>query len=161
MHKIAFGGGCHWCTEAIFQTLEGVDHVEQGWVTSTSPFDSLSEGIIVHYNDDIDLITLIEVHLLTHSSAGAHNKRDKYRSAVYYFDEADKDVVESIIKQLALKNKIDYITQTLPFVSFRLNIDHYLNYYSKNQQGPFCKTYIDPKLTLIRKKFGRMVRNDF
>jgi len=161
MDKIVFGGGCHWCTEAIFQALKGVDHVGQGWIASVSPFDTFSEGIIVHYNDEIDLDTLIEVHLLTHSSAAAHTMRYKYRSAVYYFDEADKDEVESIIRQLALKNKIDYITLTLPFVAFRLNTERYLNYYRKNKQGPFCRTYIDPKLTVIRKKFGRQLKSDF
>lgn len=161
MNKIGFGGGCHWCTEAIFQALKGVDHVEQGWIASKSPFDTFSEGIIVHHNDDINPDTLIEVHLLTHSSAGAHSMRYKYRSAVYYFDEADKDVVESIIRQLALNNKKDYITETLPFVGFKLNTERYLNYYRNNKQGPFCKTYIDPKLTVIRKKFGRQLRSDF
>jgi len=118
-------------------------------------------GSLVHYNDDIDLDTLIEVHLLTHSSASAHSMRYKYRSAVYYFDEADKDVVESIIRQLALRNKLDYITQTLPFVGFKLNTELYPSYYRNNKQGPFCKTYIEPKLTVIRKKFGRQLRNDF
>lgn len=161
MNKIGFGGGCHWCTEAIFQALKGVDHVEQGWITSTSPFDTFSEAVIVHYNEDIDLDTLIEVHLLTHSSASAHSMRYKYRSAVYYFDEADKDNAESIISELALKNNINYITQTLPFVEFRLNTESHLNYYKNNKQGPFCKTYIDPKLTAIRKKFGRQLRSDF
>jgi peptide-methionine (S)-S-oxide reductase len=161
MNKIGFGGGCHWCTEAIFQALEGVDHVEQGWIASTSPFDTFSEGVIVHYNEDIDLETLIEVHLLTHSSSSAHSFRYKYRSAVYYFDKADKHVVESIIRQLALKNNIDYITQTLPFADFKLNTESQLDYYKNNKQGPFCKTYIDPKLTVIRKKIGRQFRSDF
>ncbi len=161
MNRISFGGGCHWCTEAIFQALKGVDNVEQGWIASTPPFDTFSEGIIVHYNDDIDLYTLIEVHLLTHSSASAHSMRNKYRSAVYYFNEADKEVVESIIRELASKNKIDYITQTLPYVRFKPNAERYLNYYRNNKQWPFCKTNIDPKLTLIRKRFGRQLRNDF
>lgn len=161
MDKIGFGGGCHWCTEAIFQALKGVDHVEQGWIASTPPFDTFSEGIIVHYNKDINLDTLIEVHLLTHSSASAHSMRYKYRSAVYYFDQADQDEAESIIRQLALKNKVNYITQTLPFADFRLNTESQLNYYKNNKQGPFCKTYIDPKLTVIRERFRRQVRNDF
>lgn len=161
MDKIGFGGGCHWCTEAIFQALKGVDHVEQGWIASTSPFDSYSEGVIVHYNDDLHLETLIEVHLLTHSSASVHSMRYKYRSAIYYFNDAEKDVIESIVKKLALKNETNYITQALSFAGFKLNTESQLNYYKNNSQGPFCKMYIDPKLTFIRNKFGRQMRCDF
>lgn len=161
MDKIGFGGGCHWCTEAIFQALNGVDHVEQGWIASTPPFETFSEGIIVHYNENINLDTLIEVHLLTHSSASAHSMRNKYRSAVYYFDKNDQTQAQSIISGLALKNNVNYITQTLPFGDFRLNTESQLNYYKNNKQAPFCKTYIDPKLTAIRERFGRQIRNDF
>ena len=161
MAKIGFGGGCHWCTEAIFQALNGVDHVEQGWIASTPPFETFSEGIIVHYNENINLDTLIEVHLLTHSSASAHSMRNKYRSAVYYFDKNDQTQAQSIISGLALKNNVNYITQTLPFGDFRLNTESQLNYYKNNKQAPFCKTYIDPKLTAIRERFGRQIRNDF
>ena len=50
MKKIGFGGGCHWCTEAIFQALNGVESVEQGWISSLNPYDTFSEAVIVHFN---------------------------------------------------------------------------------------------------------------
>ncbi len=87
--------------------------------------------------------------------------RKKYRSAVYYFDVDDKVLIESIIKLLETKNKVTYITQALPFVNFKENAERFLNYYKKNKEGPFCQTYIDPKLAAIRKKFGRQLRRDF
>lgn len=161
MKKISFGGGCHWCTEAVFQSLRGVNHVEQGWVTSRPPNDTFSEGVIVHYNDDITLDTLVEVHLLTHSSTGLHSMREKYRSAVYYFDEVDKLAVEEIIKCLALENNASYVTQVLPFETFKENTESQLSYYKKNKRGPFCQRYIDPKLTTMRERFGGQLRNDF
>ena len=72
--KIAFGGGCHWCTEAIFQSLRGVQKVEQGWISSTHPGAStLSEAVIVHFETSlISLDTLIEVHLSTHNATSNH-----------------------------------------------------------------------------------------
>jgi peptide-methionine (S)-S-oxide reductase len=89
--KIAFGGGCHWCTEAVFQTLIGVEKVEQGWISSIEKNNTFSEAVIVHFNiEKIDLKTLIEVHLLTHKSTSNHSMIKKYRSSIYYFSNQQK-----------------------------------------------------------------------
>ena len=48
LNKIALGGSCHWCTEAVFQSLLGVKKVEQGYVASTNENSSFSEAIVVH-----------------------------------------------------------------------------------------------------------------
>ena len=50
MTRIAFGGGCHWCTEAVFQSLRGVVTVEPGWISSEPPFGSFSEAVIVEFS---------------------------------------------------------------------------------------------------------------
>jgi len=87
MAKIGFGGGCHWCTEAVFQALNGVQKVEQGFIRSDPPQDSFSEAVIVTFDSKIlSLETLIEVHLRTHASTSSHKMRGKYRSAIYIFD---------------------------------------------------------------------------
>ena len=51
--KVAFGGGCHWCTEAVFQSLKGVEKVEQGFVASVAKNSSFSEAVIVHFQTEI------------------------------------------------------------------------------------------------------------
>ena len=162
IRKIGFGGGCHWCTEAVFQSLHGVVKVEQGWVASTAPYDDFSEGVVVYYDSSIIAIdVLIEVHLLTHSSANDHSMRAKYRSALYYFDDKDSAGLSDIVARLGVENNIHYITKILPFQEFRLNGENQLNYYSKNKEAPFCQLYISPKLTALRSRFGKRVREDF
>ena len=52
LDKIGLGGGCHWCTEAVFQSLKGVHLVEQGYIASEGIAASFSEAVIVHYNPD-------------------------------------------------------------------------------------------------------------
>ena len=154
MQKIGFGGGCHWCTEAIFQSLIGVTEVQQGWIASTPPYDSFSEAVLLEYSHLIPLEVLIEVHLRTHSSKKLHGMSEKYRSAIYYDAPKDKAIITAIIQQLATQNNCEYVTQVLPMVGFKLNQEQYLNYYKKDPEKPFCKTYIDPKLKLIREHFG-------
>lgn len=161
MKKIGFGGGCHWCTEAVFQSLNGVEFVEQGWISSLPPDDAFSEAVVVHYDENISLEILIAVHLLTHSSASKHSMRHKYRSAVYYFDRDDQTTIETIISRLAKEDNIRYITQTLPFNDFKSNAERYLDYYKRGKEKPFCQTNISPKLRAIREKFGQQVRSDF
>jgi peptide-methionine (S)-S-oxide reductase len=148
--KIGFGGGCHWCTEAVFQSLKGVEKVEQGWVASDGEDSNFSEAVIVYFTPEIiSLKTLIEVHLHTHSSTSKHSMRKKYRSAVYYYSIDQKREVERII--LDLQEEFDYklITKVLPFVKFKPSPEEYQNYYLKNPNKPFCQRYIHPKLMKI------------
>ncbi|WP_423818394.1 peptide-methionine (S)-S-oxide reductase [Salinimicrobium sp. TIG7-5_MAKvit] len=101
MNKIGLGGGCHWCTEAVFQSVEGVLKVEQGYIASNAPANTFSEAVIVHYLPKrANLEWLLEVHLHTHNSTSNHSFRDKYRSAVYFFSSEDEVEIRKILKKL-------------------------------------------------------------
>jgi len=158
--KVAFGGGCHWCTEAIFQTLKGVSNVEQGWVSSTLvEAKEFSEAVIVHFDaTQISLDTLIEIHLSTHNATSNHNFRKKYRSAIYTFSEAQQKEAQNIleIKQELFEKPL--VTKVYPFGAFRLNEEKYLNYYKSNPQKPFCKVRIEPKLRVLLEEFSECVK---
>ena len=152
--KIAFGGGCHWCTEAVFQSLIGVEKVEQGWIASTEKNNTFSEAVIVHFSaEKIKLKTLIEIHLLTHKSTSNHSMRNKYRSAIYYFSKNQQVESEKILDKLQSNFKNKIITQVLKFDQFKPSEKEFQNYYKSNPQKPFCKTYINPKLKFLLKKF--------
>ena len=155
--KIAFGGGCHWCTEAVFQALIGVETVAQGWVSSTKENTTFSEAVIVSFNNKIDLDTLIEIHLFTHKSTSNHSMRNKYRSAIYYFSEVQKEECLQIINTLQPKFENKIITQILEFTGFKPSTKEFQNYYIKNPEKPFCKKYINPKLDLLLLKFSKHI----
>tara|TARA_R110000850_G_scaffold276645_3_gene419381 strand:- start:6575 stop:7090 length:516 start_codon:yes stop_codon:yes gene_type:complete len=160
-HKIGFGGSCHWCTEAIFQSLIGINKVEQGWIASTNENKSLSEAILIDFNENsISLETLIEIHLHTHSCTSNHSMREKYRSAIYYFNEEQQVKSEKIIKILQKDFKAQIITQVLPFHSFQLNIKEQLNYYYKDPEKPFCKNIVNPKLKKLLNQFSSFVNTE-
>lgn len=159
VQKIGFGGGCHWCTEAVFQSLKGVKKVDQGWIATTPKGDDYSEAVIIFFRPEIIAVeTLIHIHLLTHSSSAAHSLREKYRSAIYFFDAAEKSFYEGILQSYQLENQTQLVTKVYSMGSFKLNEENYLNYFQKRPNSPFCQTYISPKLALLRKQFAKEIK---
>lgn len=156
MKKVAFGGGCHWCSEAIFDSLKGVENVEQGWISSTQlDARAPSEAVIVHFDSlVITLDVLIEIHLFTHSATSKHSLREKYRSAIYTFSDEQQEIAQNILKEKQKLFKKTLITKIYPFSLFTLNEQKYLNYYKSNPQKPFCKLRIEPKLQKLFQKYS-------
>lgn len=161
INTIGFGGSCHWCTEAIFQSLNGVMKVEQGWISSDTDATGFSEAVIVHFDRAvISLETLIAIHLYTHSCTSEHSMRSKYRSAIYTFKDEQTKTSKAAIEFLQNEFENPIITRVVPFRDFKLNEETYLNYYFKNPQKPFCENIINPKLRLVLQKFsGAVDRN--
>jgi peptide-methionine (S)-S-oxide reductase len=151
MYKLGLGGGCHWCTEAVFQAVDGVDKVEQGYISSVVPFADRSEAIVIHFSDQLNLEKLIDIHLQTHAATKQHGRRKEYRSAIYYFDTAMKSNIEVVMISLSQKRNETYVTQIIPFVFFEPSWENVQNYYKTRPDAPFCKRYIEPKLKLVKK----------
>ncbi len=149
--KIGLGGGCHWCTEAIFQSVEGVVKVEQGYIASEAPADAFSEAVIVHYLPKmVNLKRLLEIHLHTHNATSNHSFRKKYRSAVYYFSTEEYLSIKKILEGLQKNFEKALVTEVLPFRKFKASRESIQNYYIKNPEAPFCKRYIEPKLEMLK-----------
>lgn len=161
IEKLAFGGGCHWCTEAVFDHLKGVEKVEQGWVSSVAPDEAFSEAVIVYFdNGQIDAPALIGVHLHTHSATNTHQLRGRYRSAVYTFDQQQVAGCEQALARWQKDFSKPLLTRVLPFVAFRASLPEHLNYYANDPERPFCQRYIKPKLDLLQQRFERLMIDD-
>lgn len=157
-NKVGFGGGCHWCTEAIFQSLKGVSKVNQGWIAADNEEASFSEAVEVYFNPElINLRVLIEIHLLTHESRSMHSMRGKYRSAIYCTTEKQLTETNFILKNLQSSTATPYITQVLTLAHFKSNEEQFLNYYQTRPEAPFCQTYISPKLKKLRSQFAEQM----
>lgn len=155
MAKIGFGGSCHWCTEAIFLSLNGVVAVEQGWIASDGEYSSFSEAVVVEYNaPTISLETLIAIHLSTHSCTANHSMRSKYRSAIYTFTNEQAEIAERAIIGLQKEYESPIITKIIPYRAFKINRKDLLNYYYRNPEKPFCENIIHPKLRRLIKQFS-------
>ncbi len=159
MSVIGLGGSCHWCTEGIFLSLKGVSKVNQGWIASTGNNSNYSEAIEVYYDPKIiSLEVLIKIHLLTHASDKQHPMREKYRSAIYTYDQQSREQAINLLAQENLSKK--RVTQVLSFDSFKPNIKKYRNYFYNKPNAPFCQSYIYPKLKLLTAEFNSYLSHE-
>ena len=154
VERIGFGGGCHWCTEAVFQHLRGVRDVEQGFIASEPPHDALSEAVQLLYAPEIiALRVLVSAHLHTHSSTSDHSMRHTYRSAVYVTSEDQRARVERVLSELAPEWDDPLVTRVLSLERFELNDARFLDFYSSRPNARFCRVRIEPKLDTLRTYF--------
>lgn len=161
LKKIGLGGGCHWCTEAVFQSLKGVEKVEQGYISSVNEATSFSEAVIVHYDSEIiSLKDLLAIHVFTHQATSDHSFREKYRSAVYISEENEFSECKNILQDLQKEFSEEIITQILPLREFKPSRESLWSYYKKDPQKPFCKKFIHPKLLLLQEKFSDLKKEN-
>ncbi|MFT5973008.1 MAG: peptide-methionine (S)-S-oxide reductase [Cryomorphaceae bacterium] len=78
----------------------------------------------------------------------------KYLSAIYVFDQVQEMESRKAIEKLQIEFDEKILTEVLHFKDFKLNSEEYLDYYYKNPDKPFCKTYIEPKLKRLMKCYS-------
>lgn len=160
--QIGFGGSCHWCTEAVFASLQGVSEVTQGWFRAGAPDDAYSEAVALIFDPQmIPLHVLTEIHLLTHSCTSQHSMRGKYRSAVYCFSDQQRIEVEAVLTALQRDFDEPLVTRALMQSGFRASPPHYQEYYQRDPLRPFCQTRIAPKLARLQLTHGKRMRADW
>ena len=151
---VAFGGGCHWCTEAVFQHVVGVTRVEQGFAASAPPNDALSEAARVWWDEGaVSLARLVAVHLDTHAAQADHAMRGKYRSAIYVTTDAQGKAARAALAAEASRRG-PLVTRVLPLARFERSAERYRDYYRRRPDAPFCRTYIAPKLDRLEEIAG-------
>lgn len=135
--------------------------MKQGWIASEGSAADFSEAVLVHFDPEvISVTTLIAVHLHTHSCTSNHSMRNKYRSAVYTVSDAQATGAWEILINLQTEFDEPIITTVLPLKQFKLNKEEDLNYYYKNPDKPFCRSYISPKLKVLMDRFSGEINSD-
>ena len=145
----AFGGGCHWCTEAVFDHAPGVLTVRQGFAAGPPPHSALSEAALVTWGERVTFEKLIRIHLDTHSAGSDHALRGRYRSAVYVTGAAQAALARSVLDDEAARRG-PLVTHVLPLVAWQDSPPRYRRYYRTRPDAPFCRVHIAPKLARLR-----------
>jgi peptide-methionine (S)-S-oxide reductase len=158
LSKIGLGGGCHWCTEGVYNSLIGISKVNQGWIAASGDNAAFSEAIEVYFDSEIiSLSTLITIHLYTHASTSNHAMRDKYRSAIYSYNDQQHTLAKELLTTIKANFDQEVITQVYAFRAFKANKAELTNYLYTGPNRPFCQSYIHPKLNRLLSDFNQHV----
>lgn len=159
--RLGLGGSCHWCTEAIFASLDGVTEVTQGWLTTPDVPDKWFEGILLTADTDrLSMSDLIHIHLVTHSRSSQHALRARYLSAVYTFSDSQLIEASDIIDSLQREFDAPVLTQAVRFGAFTPSRETIQNYYYNNPEKPFCQLHINRHLQTLISQFGHTIDSE-
>ena len=166
--KIYLAGGCFWCTEAIFNRVEGVKKVIPGYIGGNVKNPSYkevcsgktghAEAISLEFNKNIiSLDKLLLIFFQTHDPTQLNRQGNdigtQYRSVIFYTDIKQKKITQNIIKKLSqsiFKNKEIVTKIELAKDFFEAEKEH-VNYYDLNSNQPYCQVVINPKIQKLKK----------
>lgn len=168
---IILGSGCFWCSEAIFQRLDGVSQVESGYCGGdiiNPTYDQVCTGKTSHaevvrvtYKPNvIGLSELLEVFFKTHDPTTLNRQGadvgTQYRSVIFYNSDEQKKVALDIIKELNAKQIWDkpIVTQVVQMSTFYPAEKYHQNYFNDNKNQGYCRFVIVPKLEKFEKVFS-------
>jgi len=161
------GGGCFWCTEAVFQEVKGVEKVVSGYSGGDVPghptYREICSGLtghaeVIQITFDADVISyedILVIFMTTHdpttlNQQGA-DRGTQYRSVIYYHDALQKEIAEVVSKEITPYYENPIVTEISPLdVFFEAEKEHQ-DYYRNNQEQGYCSFVITPKLTKLRK----------
>ena len=164
------GGGCFWCTEAVFKGVRGVIKVEPGY-SGGRPQDATYERVstgrtghaeVVQLTFDPDVVSfgkILEIFFATHDPTSLNRQGadvgPQYRSVVFYHDEEQRRIAEETIERLDNEKTggRSVVTRVERYEAFYRAEEYHLDYYERNRGQPYCRLVIDPKIAKLRERF--------
>jgi len=161
------GGGCFWCTEAVFQEVEGIEKVISGYSGGNVPgkptYREICSGLtghaeVVQLTFDSEKITYMEILIIfmtTHNPTTLNRQGadvgSHYRSVIFYHDEEQKEIAENVISELNQYYDEPIVTEVSKFSTFFEAEKEHQDYYKNNRSQGYCSFVIAPKLNKLRK----------
>ena len=170
-----FAGGCFWCTEAVFQLIQGVERVVSGYMGGTIKNPAYREictgrtghAECVQIAYDASVVTyeeLLHVFFTTHDPTTLNRQGNdigtQYRSAIFYTTDTQKAIATTTMETLQ-SSVFDapIITELLPEVPFYSAEDEHQNYYNQNTNQPYCSYIISPKVNQLKTSFKHLLKS--
>lgn len=169
------GGGCFWCTEAVFQEVKGVHEVISGYSGGNAPgrptYREICSGLtghaeVVQISFDPEVISyqeLLVIFMTTHdpttlNQQGA-DRGTQYRSVIFYHDQNQQEIAEKVIASLKPYYDKTIVTEVSPLRIFYPAEEEHQNFYREHPNYGYCTYVIEPKLSKLRKLHQKSLRS--
>ena len=167
MEKAIFGGGCFWCTEAVFKMLKGVSRVLPGYSGGSADdatYEKVSSGMtghaeVTYVEYDPKQITyrdLLTVFFASHDPTTVNRQGNdtgpQYRSVIFFTTPEQRVEASKFIEEIP-----GTVTELAPFETFYEAENYHQNYYESHKDAPYCEIIINPKLEKVQKEFATLL----
>ena len=172
MQRFVLAGGCFWCLDAVYRTLEGVTDVVSGYtggVTRNPDYDSVCSGMTGHAEAvevvfdetvipaEVILDVFFSLHDPRQLNRQGHDVGSQYRSAMFHADAAQKDAFEKAIARASEYWDGGLVTTLEPLGTFYRAEEYHQDFFAKNPGQGYCMAVAVPKVNKIRKSFAEYV----
>ncbi|MEZ5105705.1 MAG: peptide-methionine (S)-S-oxide reductase MsrA [Draconibacterium sp.] len=176
LETATLGGGCFWCTEAVYKELKGVVDVKPGYSGGTIKNPSYKEvctgrtghAEVVQITFDPSVVSfsdILEVFFMTHDPTTLNRQGNdvgtQYRSVIFYHSEKQKETAEKVIRLFKEEKVYDkpIVTEVSEFSVFYPAEDYHFDYFENNPNQPYCQYVIVPKIEKFRKIFKDQLKD--
>jgi len=172
---ITLGGGCFWCTEAVYVNVKGVLDVESGYSNGhvqQPTYEQVCTGRTGHAEvvklmfdpAQISLHEILQIFFVIHDpttlNAQGNDHGTQYRSGIYTSDHAQAEVARAVIAELGASGVYSrpVVTEVLPLTNYWPAEDYHQDFFARNPHQGYCLAVAAPKVAKFRKTFARLVR---
>lgn len=178
MELATFGGGCFWCTEAIFKRLKGVEDVVSGYsggVRKDPSYEQVTTGATGHAEsvqvefdpNTISYEKLLEIFFNLHDPTTVNrqgaDEGSQYRSVIFYHNEKQRETAEKVRDDVADSGiyRDPIVTEIIPFEAFYTAEEYHQNFYENNKNQGYCSYVISPKIHKLLKEYSKEVKEEY
>lgn len=172
---IVLGGGCFWCTEAVFDRVQGVVDVESGYCngqTINPTYEQVCSGRtghdevvkVVFDTAEISLREILEIFFVIHDPTTLNRQGNdagtQYRSGIYYTSDAQKQAAEGVIREMVDSKtyRSPIVTEVEPLANYSVAEAYHQDYFLNNPNQGYCAFVVGPKVEKFQKTFASRVK---
>src|SRR5690554_4764196 len=175
LQKMTVGGGCFWCTEAVFDQIKGVEKVVSGYsggkVPGTPTYREVCSGLtghaeVIEVSFDPTIISfseLLEIFMTSHDPTTLNRQGGdtgtQYRSVIFYHNDEQKEIAQNVLQEMARYYEDPIVTELSALEKFFPAEPDHQDYYANNPSQGYCQVVISPKIAKLRKMHADKLRN--
>jgi len=176
IETLVLGGGCFWCTEAVYVKVRGVIDVESGYSNGHAlhpTYEEVCTGTTGHNEvvklqyDPTQVSTreLLEIFFVIHDpttlNRQGNDRGTQYRSGIYFTTVEQQQVAQALIAELSADNAFGrpIVTEVLPLTNYSAAEDYHQDFFERNPYQGYCLAVAAPKVAKFRQTFAQLVRD--